>query len=320
VELDQPALRALAKQLAALKFDLAIDLRKEPDTRTLLQMADAPVTAGFEYHDRFPWLDVTLPHEGHTQSVHKRRHAADDLLNLVDAVVAAGRSNAYGIDCRRDRTPPAITSLLAQRDICGRRLVCLHAGAGNATKQWPTAYFADLTKELLATEEVDIVLIGGSDDRTISRAVGELLGEQRRVHDLTGMIKLEDLPYFLRACALFVGNDSGPKHIAASVGIPVVGIHSGVVDAREWGPLGDASVALQRDMICSPCYKSTRQECDRGMACLEGLSMHHVLDTCRRLLRLSEPCPAARQGVTSNVLIPTLREADSQGISKSAGA
>ena len=71
------------------------------------------------------------------------------------------------------------------------------------------------------------------------RSRAEIVGQVRHrdaITSLVGKLKLKELPVFMAACALFVGNDSGPKHIAAGLGVPTVGIHSGVVDAKEWGP------------------------------------------------------------------------------------
>ncbi len=80
---------------------------------------------------------------------------------------------------------------------------------------------------------------------------------------MVGRTSLTDLPRLLKNCALYIGNDSGPKHIAAAVGIPTVGIHSGVVDPVEWGPIGPNAVALRRNMTCSPCYLAKAEDCPR---------------------------------------------------------
>jgi O-antigen biosynthesis protein len=292
LQIDKEALQGLAKQLADLKFDLAVDLRKDAETRNLLGLADAGVTAGFEHGDEFPWLDVALPYEGNARCVPKRRHTADDLISLVDAIVSAGTARSYAIERSRERCPARPSVIAPAGPDAGKRpLVCVHPGAGNETKQWPAAYFADLINELLTSEDVEVALIGGPDETPIGHAVLARVEQPERVRDLVGTIALDALPGFLGTCALFVGNDSGPKHIAAGLAIPTVAIHSGVVDGREWGPLGAESVALQRNMICSPCYKSTREECHRALACLNGLTVPHVLRSCRRLLRMSQSRP-----------------------------
>jgi hypothetical protein len=65
---------------------------------------------------------------------------------------------------------------------------------------------------------------------------------------------ITDLTVLLRACVLYLGNNSAPKHIAAALGVPTIGIHAGIVDATEWAPIGPRAIALQRHMACSPCY------------------------------------------------------------------
>jgi len=91
----------------------------------------------------------------------------------------------------------------------------------------------------------------------------------------------------LRACDLYVGNDSGPKHLAASLGVPTIGVHAGSVDTVEWGPMGPLAVAIRRDVTCSPCYIARASDCHRGLACLHGIQVSDVYRVCRRMLTLS---------------------------------
>src|SRR6202034_81672 len=104
------------------------------------------------------------------------------------------------------------------------------------------------------------------------------------VASMVGATPLADLPRLLKNCVLYIGNDSGPKHIAAAVGIPTVGIHSGVVDPVEWGPIGPNAVALRRNMTCSPCYLAKAEDCPRQLACLRHLEPSVVHHTASMLL------------------------------------
>ena len=104
------------------------------------------------------------------------------------------------------------------------------------------------------------------------------------VASVVGQTSLADLPRLLKNCALYIGNDSGPKHIAAAIGIPTIGIHSGVVDPVEWGPIGPKAVALRRNMTCSPCYLAKAEDCPRSLACLRFLEPNLVYDTADLLL------------------------------------
>jgi ADP-heptose:LPS heptosyltransferase len=95
---------------------------------------------------------------------------------------------------------------------------------------------------------------------------------------------------------LFIGNDSGPKHIAAAVGIPTVGIHSGVVDPVDWGPIGPSSVALRRNMVCGPCYLANAEDCPRSPACLCFFEPNMVDETADLMLKRPRPLFEAISG------------------------
>jgi ADP-heptose:LPS heptosyltransferase len=88
----------------------------------------------------------------------------------------------------------------------------------------------------------------------------------------------------LRRSALFVGNNSGPQHLAAAAGIATIGVHSGVVDAREWGPLGPRAVAVRKDVVCSPCFLEFPEHCQRGLSCLRDLPVGYVYRACLQAL------------------------------------
>ncbi|MBN8900688.1 MAG: aldehyde dehydrogenase family protein, partial [Rhodospirillales bacterium] len=126
-----------------------------------------------------------------------------------------------------------------------------------------------------------------------------------RVGSLAGQTTLAALPRVLLACAVYVGNDSGPKHIAGAIGVPTVGIHSGVVDATEWAPIGERSVAIRRNMSCSPCYFANAADCPRNLACLTQLEpalVHRTVQTLlARPIRAVLPDAMQRNGASARM-------------------
>jgi hypothetical protein len=118
---------------------------------------------------------------------------------------------------------------------------------------------------------VNAILIGGPEETKLAEEVLGHVINREAVVSLVGRTSLQQLIALLNACALYVGNNSGPKHIAAGLGVPTIGIHSGVVDAIEWGPIGKRAVALRRNMTCSPCYLAQQKDCPRDFACMRGL-------------------------------------------------
>ena len=138
-------------------------------------------------------------------------------------------------------------------------------------RQWPAEHFASLIDLLVEKNAVNAVLIGGAEEAELAEEVLDQVANRDAVVSVVGKTPLRQLPDLLRACALYVGNNSGPKHIAAALGVPTIGIHSGVVDAIEWGPIGKRAVAVRRNMTCSPCYLARLEDCPRGFACMRGL-------------------------------------------------
>ena len=136
---------------------------------------------------------------------------------------------------------------------------------------------------------VNIVLIGGPDEVETADRIVAATCRPDAVRTAVNEIPLECLPALFSRCTLFVGNDSGPKHIAASVGIPTVGIHSGTVDPTEWGPLGSRSFAIARQMSCSPCYINRAADCVRDIACIRQIEPRTVFRLCRLLLGRNVP-------------------------------
>ncbi|MBW4091344.1 MAG: glycosyltransferase [Proteobacteria bacterium] len=288
IALDPAELDALRARLEPYRFDLAVDLRKHLDTRELLRCAGAPVLAGFDHLGQFPWLDIALEWEGDRALHPKRQHITEDLLRLVDAVAAAGEATA-ATPLRPAAAAPLPTALGA---LFARPVVCVHPGAGNVMKQWPEADFIALVALLLDRHPVNVLLIGGPDEAATAARLEREIAAPERLGSVAGRLALAELPGLLARCALFIGNDSGPKHIAAALGVPTVGIHSGTVDPAEWGPLGPDAVAIARGMSCAPCYLNREEDCPRALACLHGIDPGAVYRLCRPVLA-ALPAPAA---------------------------
>jgi ADP-heptose:LPS heptosyltransferase len=254
------------------------------------------VLAGFDSAGRFPWLDVAVEWEQDPPYANKRNHVAADLVNLVDAV-----ANAFETD-RRVIVPPAgqllppVAAPLAREfaALFAGAYACIHPASGTPMRQWPTRHFAALIDLLVGRSGVQVALLGGPDERAIADAVLAQVRHRDGVHDLVGRSRLAEVPAIIAGSRLFVGNNSGPQHIAAGLGVPTVGVHSGVVASEEWGPLGPAAVALRRDMSCAPCYRGKLGDCHRALACVEDLPPAWVHAVCERLLLLRGTAPAAR--------------------------
>ena len=283
-QISKEEYQALGERLAEYQFDIAVDLRKHPDTREVLRHVPARFLAGFDYMGQFPFLDIALEWEGDRQLQRKRSHVTDDLINLVEAIGTAGTAERTRLRIGASTGGPPDFLPEDVRALFDKPVVAVHPGVGNAMRQWPAEHFASLVDLMVERNGINAVLIGGREEAELADAVLAQIANNARVASLVGNTSLQQLPALLQACALYVGNNSGPKHIAAALGVPTIGIHSGVVDAIEWGPIGQRSVAVRRNMSCSPCYLARPEDCPRGFACMKGLEPMAVLEVAEQLL------------------------------------
>jgi ADP-heptose:LPS heptosyltransferase/GT2 family glycosyltransferase len=283
-DLTQGEFEALEARLLPKAYDLAIDLRMHADTREVLRHTGARLLAGYDHQNRYPWLDIALEWEGDIALVRKRAHVSERLQQLVSAVADAGISPP---PARFAPVAPASVPALAAlpKGFLRKKLVCVHPGVGNVVRQWPAAHYAALIDLLTGEAGVHAVLIGAAEEAPIADDIMRRIADPSRVESLVGRIKLAELPSVMRGCSLFIGNNSGPQHMAASLGLPTIGIHSGVVDAAEWAPLGAQAIAMRRRMMCSPCYLEFVSDCPRDLACLRGLLPRDVFAAAQSFLQ-----------------------------------
>jgi len=299
LERDEAELLELRQTLEPWRFDIAIDLRRQADTRKVLRYTGARWLAGFDMDYAHPWLDVSVEFEGDIARAFKRAHVSDSLVHLVDTLARACETDRAGVTA----APPAAQARAAFASLPGvremaealfaRPVVCVHTGAGAANKQWPAASFAGLIDLLVGALAVHVLIIGGPDEAAFAERVMADVRGPERVFSAIGKTTLRTLPLALLSCELYVGNDSGPKHMAASLGVPTIGIHSGSVDAGEWGPMGVSTLTLRRDMTCGPCYIAHAEDCPRALACLRGITVGEVFRACQRMLALRPAGPDA---------------------------
>lgn len=170
--------------------------------------------------------------------------------------------------------------LAASFDALGSGYAVFAPGATyGPTKRWPEAYFATVARAIAARHGWVPVFVGSAAAREVAAA--ERLAARCGGVALAGRTDLPTLVAVLARARLFVGNDSGPMHVAAAVGAPTVGIFGSTSPA--WtAPRGDRALAVGPAPVdCSPCF---RADCPFDLECLRELEPAPVLDAAERLL------------------------------------
>jgi heptosyltransferase-2 len=146
----------------------------------------------------------------------------------------------------------------AQQD--GERLAVLAPGSVWATKRWP--YYADLAR--LLAPHLRIVIVGGTADGDLARAIAEAAGAARVV-DATGRLSLLASAEMIGRAAVLVTNDSAPQHLASAMNTPTVAIFGPTVPEFGFGPLAERRAILGLDDLpCRPCDRHGPRRCPLG--------------------------------------------------------
>ena len=151
-----------------------------------------------------------------------------------------------------------------------RPIISIHAGAGNIHKQWTTKGFVEIT-DWLTSKGFQVIFVGSDRDLDKTRAI--MTGLSHKAHNLGGTLSLGELMALFHMSSLFLGNDSGPMHLAAAMETPVVGLF-GPVDERRWRPLSTNSIVLRGEKACEDC-REKRKDC-RDFPCITTLKPDKV--------------------------------------------
>lgn len=272
--------RDWVRQVRALRhecFDLAIDLQGLFRSGALAGLCGAPRRIGFANgREGSPWFYTQL-----VRVPQREMHAVDRYLLVAEALGACLES------------PPQFRFKIAESDMAvvrstfqshgvllDRPWVAMHVSARWPTKRWPLGSFAAVIDQLDQEGLGPAVLIGSSDDR---HDVDQLRALTKGAFvDLTGAVPLGCLPALLSKATVLVTNDSGPMHVAAALGTPVVAMF-GPTSAVRTGPYGPGHYVLTAQVPCSPCFSRVCRHVPE-LECLNLIKPNEVVEAAHRLL------------------------------------
>jgi lipopolysaccharide heptosyltransferase II len=160
------------------------------------------------------------------------------------------------------------------------RLVLLHPGSRGSARDWKPKNFALLASEL-KKRGFYVVITGGKAETELVHSVAQNAGEG--VKSFISDLSLKEFAAFIQTAKLFVANSTGPLHIAAAVGTPVVGFFAPVhvMSPKRWGPLINKKAIFVPDPVQCPRCKGGK--C-RGSDCMEQITVKQVLEAAVKLV------------------------------------
>ena len=292
---------AVGQKLRAGKFDLALVLPNSPRAALEVWRAGIPQRIGYAR----PWRNWSL-----TQAVAPRADAVKmrkRSVNEIRRLIAGGKIGNWKLEIGNSKAhhiheylnlaaalganaePLAPQLFVAPEEIEAAKIKFgldkisqpvfgLNPGAEyGPAKRWPVEKFISAAKAIQQRTNCAWILFGGKNDQPLTaRIESEIRNSQFAVRNLSGQTSLRELMALLKLCRVVLTNDTGPMHVAAALGTPVVvpfGSTSAALTGPGW-PGDPRHRLLLTDAPCAPCF---RRECPVDFRCLNGLAVERVV-------------------------------------------
>jgi heptosyltransferase I len=263
------------------KFDLAVDLQGLFRSGVISYLSGAQTRVGFRYGREGSALFYTDKVNVPTAST----HAIDRYLLVAEYLGATSQSPASRmiISKQDDRV---VEDLLKARGISGSQpFVAMSPTARWRTKRWPIERFAKVADQL-QDSGMPAVLVGAHGDITEIERLRSLM--KKPCISVAGEITLKQLAGLLKRARVLITNDSGPMHLAVSVGTPVVSLF-GPTDPVRTGPYPRdlnqqplMNTIIRKPVECSPCLRRWCQVGDHR--CMMQIEVEEVLESVKKAL------------------------------------
>ena len=174
-----------------------------------------------------------------------------------------------------------VDQLLKEVGLNGKRIVAVHPMALWPTKLWKSQSFSELADRLEKELGLGVIFTGGEQDRASVEEITARVSSSPV--NFCGRLDLLELAALFNRCALVISTDTGPMHLAAAMGTPVVALFGPTSPART-GPYGPGHVVVRTGVPCSPCFK---RRC-ADPKCMYEITPDLVLQAVEQVLKLSK--------------------------------
>jgi ADP-heptose:LPS heptosyltransferase/Flp pilus assembly protein TadD len=268
----------LRRRLAPYKFDVAIDLMESGDSRPLLQLSGARFLIGFSER-RTNWLSAS--YEGYT------RDPLDNMEVVAHSTKASGLVEWFGTllgnhsqITRREHLSRDRLALPPYSLSPANRFAVLHAGSRARFIRWP--YYDRLAAMILDKTDLNVVML--SDDPIDQSKMPPALVASDRFQLWDRRLPFDDFDALLSFCTVFVGNESGPGHLASLRGANVVTVYPSRHHWSEWGHENRGHIITRR-LPCAGCnLLHDFEECGKGFACIVNICVEEVFSTVMKFV------------------------------------
>lgn len=257
------------------RYDAAFVLKRSLSSALLVWAAGVPRRIGFATEGRGMLLTdrVVYRHDQHEVENFL------DCLRVLDVPASSASLELWPSQNNDEKARSLFTNAGWKNDDFK---IIIHAAASLPAKQWPLERFAAVMKVLRDKHNARFIYTGARGDAALYQKI-EKHGPFNGL-DLCGVTNLRENISVYRKANLFFGVDSGPMHMAAATGIPVVALF-GPTDERKWGPWGEGHTIITKRLSCHPCkpHKCIDYEC------MNSITVEDTLDILEQKIKTMIP-------------------------------
>ncbi len=266
----------LSQSLRRQRFDLAILLQNAFEAALLAWLANIPLRYGYATDGRRFLLTHAIPVPRSSPALHQVHY----YVNLLKELGVTG--NSTGAPSPRLVLSPkeqeaGWAQLRALGVMEGDVLIGVNPGSTyGSAKRWFPERFAQAAQQALQQASrtfgrpAKVVIIGAPGEESLGKHIAHQMQDQPI--QLSGKTSIRELMAVLQRCALLITNDTGPMHVAAALGVPIVAVF-GPTDSATTSPMGSPATLIRQPVDCAPCLL---RECPIDHRCMERVDVKDV--------------------------------------------
>ncbi|MBF0493800.1 MAG: lipopolysaccharide heptosyltransferase II [Candidatus Omnitrophica bacterium] len=266
----------LARRLKSGKYDAAFVLNPHKTLHLGCFLAGIPLRVG--YNRKWGFLLTKTTEDPREKGLKHETEYALDILKLAGIEGKIKYPKLYpGLE-----QIETVALDLKNNDIdTSKPVIVIHASASNPAKMWPKRNYAELITKIKNTIDCGVVLTGDMESHSLAEEIVKVSG--KKCFNASGKFNLGETGALLKEADVFIGNDSGPMHMAAAAGacvIAIFGRNIPGVGPKRWGPCGEGHVVFHK-ADCEVCRDTN---CPHGYRCLMAITPEEVFAAVKKKL------------------------------------
>lgn len=280
---------AMIERLRRAEFDAAVIFtvysQNPLPSAFLCYMADIPLRLAHCHENPYQLLTTWIKDPEPDQLI---RHEVQRQLDLVASVGCTVADDRMRLEIPLSVCQQVQTRLSNLGIDLDRPWVVIHPGATAPSRRYPPEHFAIVARQLVQDANLQVLFTGTESERELVESIQQAMGVF--AYSLVDRLTLRELTALLQLAPLLISNNTGPAHIAAAVGTPVVDLYA--LTNPQHTPWGVPNRVLFHDVPCRICYKSICPEGHHN--CLRLLEPETVVAAALELLEDNAPLSVSR--------------------------